>query len=396
MAETRDERRERKRAVARGIEQFREHIGAPAPLAMTPQAVYHWTRDDQADALAAAREAEPDTGFMMRLLALCTLPRTNPGNRDRYVRRNGPFSLVMIAGGEVPKLPYGTLPRLLLAWVCTEAVRTQSRTLVLGRSLAEFMRTLGLNPDGSGSRVRLRNQMNRLFRSTVELSHLDESGERFIASRITDRGEFWWNPRRPEDPVLWDSTIELGEKFFNEIIACPVPLDVTVLKAMKRSPLGLDLYLWLTYRLFGLTEPCKLTWRQLYRQFGVNPARADKRTVDNFRTDVLRELEKLKEAWPGLDYRTPRGCLELRPTRPLIASSRPGAANRRPGDTAHTALRRHVFRVLAERPELLDPEHTAELAETVKTAAARAGIPYDADTVTAAINAGRALAHPSN
>ena len=56
--------------------------------------------------------------------------------------------------------------------------------------------------------------------------------------------------------MLWGvSTIELGEKFFNEILACPVPLDMNVLKAMKRSPLGLDLYLWLTYRLFGLAEP---------------------------------------------------------------------------------------------------------------------------------------------
>ena len=394
MAETRDERRERKRAEARGIEQFQEYIGAPASLTLTPQAVYHWTRDDQAEALAAAREAEPDTGFMMRLLALCALPRTNPGNRDKYIRRNGPFTLVMTATGTA-KLPYGTVPRLLLAWICTEAVRTQSRTLVLGRSLAEFMRTLGLNPDGSGSRVRLRNQMNRLFRSTVELSHRDESGERFIASRITDRGEFWWNPRRPEDPVLWDSTIELGEKFFNEIITCPVPLNINVLKAMKRSPLGLDLYLWLTYRLFGLGEPYRLTWRQLYRQFGSNPA-ADKRTVDDFRKDVIREMGKLKDAWSGFDYGTPRGCLELKPTRPLIAPSRPGAAHRRPGDTDHTALRRHVFRVLAERPELLEPEHTDELAETVKTAAARAGIPYDAGTVTAAINAGRALAKPSN
>ena len=392
MAETRDERRERKRAVARGIEQFREHIGDPAPLGLTPQAVYHWTRDDQADALADAREAEPDTGFMMRLLALCTLPRTNPGNRDRYVRRNGPFALVMIAGGEVPKLPYGNIPRLVLAWVCTEAVRTQSRTLVLGRSLAEFMRAVGLNPSGSGDRIRLRNQMDRLFSCQVELIHEDQHSKRFIASRIADQGEFWWNLRRPEEPVLWDSTIELGEKFFNEIIACPVPLNINVLKAMKRSPLGLDLYLWLTYRLFGMTAPYKLTWRQLYRQFGVNSARADKSTLSNFRADLLRELGKLKEAWPDFDYGTPKGCLELRPARPLIAPSRSGAASRRPADTAHTALRRHVFRVLAERPELLDPEHTDELAEEVKTAAARAGIPYDADTVTAAINAGRTLA----
>ena len=92
-----------------------------------------------------------------------------------------------------------------------------------------------------------------------------------------------------------------------------------VLKAMKRrSPLGLDLYLWLTYRLFALKGPLRLTWRQIYRQFGVNPARADMRTLDYFRSDVIRELRKLKTAWADLDYRTPRGCLELRPTPPRI------------------------------------------------------------------------------
>ena len=291
MTETRDGRRERKQAEARGIEQFREHVGNPAPLTMTPQAVYHWNRDDQADALAAAREAEPDTGFMMRLLALCTLPRTNPGNRDKYIRRNGPFTLVMTATGTA-KLPYGTLPRLLLAWVCTEAVRSQSRTLVLGRSLAEFMRTLGLHPSGGsqrGDRIRLQNQMQRLFNASVQLVYERDGRSVSVGSLVADRTDFWWDPRRPEDPVLWDSTIELGEKFFNEIIACPVPLDVNVLKAIKRSPLGLDLYLWLTYRLFGLGEPLSLTWRQLYRQFGSNPV-ADRRTVDDFRKDVLREL----------------------------------------------------------------------------------------------------------
>ena len=108
-------RRARKRAEARSIASAREYLGMPTPRTLTPQAVYHWNLDDQINALVEARELEPDTGFMMRLLALCTLPRTNLGARDRYVRRNGPFSLIMIAGGEVPKLPYGALPRLLLA-----------------------------------------------------------------------------------------------------------------------------------------------------------------------------------------------------------------------------------------------------------------------------------------
>ena len=58
--------------------------------------------------------------------------------------------------------------------------------------------------------------------------------------------EFWWNPQRPNQPSLWESKIELSEKFFNEIIRHPVPIDMNILHALKRSSLGLDLYLWLT------------------------------------------------------------------------------------------------------------------------------------------------------
>ena len=75
---------------------------------------------------------------MARMMVFCSLPRTNPGNRIRYIRQNGPYALVMTAGGK-SKLPFGNFPRLLLAWASTEVVRTQSRELVLGRSLAEFI-----------------------------------------------------------------------------------------------------------------------------------------------------------------------------------------------------------------------------------------------------------------
>ncbi len=107
--------------------------------------------------------------FMARLMALCSLPQTNPGNRHQYKRANGPFKLIMVAGAD-NKLPYGNSPRLLLAWVCTEAVRTQSRELILGRSLSEFMRKLGIRSDSGGSRgelTRFRNQMKRLLGCTV-------------------------------------------------------------------------------------------------------------------------------------------------------------------------------------------------------------------------------------
>ena len=101
----------------------------PARRERAPLVWHHFTQLDQVTQLIGAREADADVGFMARLLALCSLPRTNPRNQLQYKRVNGPYKLVMVAGAE-NKLPYGNLPRLLLAWVSTEAVRTQSRELV--------------------------------------------------------------------------------------------------------------------------------------------------------------------------------------------------------------------------------------------------------------------------
>ena len=105
-----------------------------------------------------------------------------------------------------------------------------------------------------------------------------------------------------------------GEQFFNEIIRRPVPIDMNTLTALKRSPLGLDLYLWLTYRTFALRAPLRLTWRLLYSQFGAHQAKSsDKVTVQNFRRKVLRELKKIQTAWPGLEYRIERGRRHEKP-----------------------------------------------------------------------------------
>ena len=239
----------------------------------TPQSLHHFTQADQVNQLGTGpARAEPDLGFMARLLVLCSLPRTNPGNRHQYKRQNGPYTLYMFAGRD--KLPYGNLPRLILAWVCSEAVRTQSRELILGKSLSEFMRTLGVYSSSGEKHTRLRNQMKRLFGCTVSMIYENERGEARVSSVVADRTVFWWSEGKPDQSSLWDSKIELGEKFFNEIINHPVPLNLNTLTALKRSALGLDLYLWLVYRTFTLRAPLRLPWRLLYGQFGAHPSKA--------------------------------------------------------------------------------------------------------------------------
>ncbi len=279
-----------------------------------------FTQADQVNQLVEASEADPDLGFMARLMSLCSLPRSNPGNRIRYIRQNGPFTLVMTTTG-LHKLPHGSNPRLMLAWICTEAVRTGSREIVLGRSLSEFMRKLGISSTDGRGQARLRNQMKRLFNCSVQLNYTAAGRETSATALVAELTDFWWNPKHPDQTGLWESKVRLSEAFFNEIIRHPVPLDMNTLKALKRSPLGLDIYLWLTYRIFALTTPQRLTWRRMYQQFGAHPARAhDKETIQNFRRKVLRELIKIKAAWPDLKYATARGVLILSPSTPAIAS----------------------------------------------------------------------------
>ena len=54
----------------------------------SPQARHHFTQADQVNQLVPAREADPDLGFMARTMALCSLPRTNPGKRYCQVKWN--------------------------------------------------------------------------------------------------------------------------------------------------------------------------------------------------------------------------------------------------------------------------------------------------------------------
>ena len=240
------------------------------------------------------------------------------GRGIQYKRLNGPYTLYMTATGG-STLPFGNLPRLILVWVCTEAVRTRSRVIVLGPSLSEFMRKIGIYNNDGNLQARLRNQMKRLFGCTVTMVYKDVQVERFVTSPVAERGEYWWNPDIDTALPGWNSKIFLGEALFNEILNHPVPLDMNTLKALKRSPLGLDLYLWLVYRTFALKRPLRLAWQQLYRQFGVDPARAsDNVTIQSFRKDCLRELKKIKLAWRGLNYGTDKGVLILYPSAPAI------------------------------------------------------------------------------
>jgi len=261
---------------------------------------------------------EPDLGFMARLLVQATMPHSNPGpSATLWSRQNGNLGVVMQAGAGMVKgrlqplgLPYGSIPRLLLAWVTTEAVRTRSRDLELSRSLAEFMDKLDLNRAGGcrGDITRLRDQMRRLFGATITASY--EHGKRGTADArflIADKTMLFWDKRHPDQAGLWHSTVTLSEPFYNEIIRRPVPLDIDTLRALSRSPLALDLYMWLSYRACYLKRGTTVPWGVLEMQFGADYTRSR-----DFKAKFIKALAKIQHIYPAAAEPTEAG-LVLKP-----------------------------------------------------------------------------------
>lgn len=272
-----------------------------------------------ADSLAIEAESAQEAGaigYMARALVQATMPhKCAPG--EVFQRRNGNLTLRMMADPQVG-LPYGTIPRLLVSWLTGEAVRTKERTLVLGPSLTVFMRELGLTPTGgpNGPITRLKNQMQRTFCAAIACMYNNEEYEAYMRFAIADHYILWWDRKRPGE-ATWRSEVRLGERFFEEAIQYPVPVDIRVLKALTRSPLALDIYCWLTYRLSYLKHRTAIPWEALQAQFGSDyPLTAlGKR---HFKSKFLQQLRKVHAIYHQANFEATEDCLVLRPSKPHV------------------------------------------------------------------------------
>jgi hypothetical protein len=264
--------------------------------------------------ISATLPSADEMAFLAREFVLCTLPHRNPGDVPAWSRRNGNLTLAIQPGwnhrtNQSCGYPYGSIPRLLLAWITTEALRTKSRRLELGDSLGAFMMALGLSPyTGRGPRgdaTRLRDQMERLFGALISFDYCTTNetdkrrgGHAWLRMQVAPRGRFWWNEEDRDEVLLWGSWIELGEAFFEAITSEPVPLDVRILRHIKQSPMAIDLYAILNREAFRARksgEPRFLAWEWLHIQIGNEYGK-----LDNFRRDALPQLETILAVYPGL------------------------------------------------------------------------------------------------
>jgi hypothetical protein len=188
----------------------------------------------------------------------------------------------------------------------------------LGKTLSAFMAELELIPSGGrwGSIPRLREQMKRLFSAQVSYTYQKKEGFLHGGARLASRAKLFWeedtralfpDQEDEEEPLFtpevrlvpaclagrFRSTVTLGQEFFQEILRKPVPLDLRAIKKLRRSPLSIDMYCWLTYRVSYLREPTTIPWEGLALQFGAEYAR-----VANFKQKFLERLKAVQEVYP--------------------------------------------------------------------------------------------------
>lgn len=273
---------------------------------------------DGAMAVEAQQAKEANAlGYMARVLVQATMPHKQIEG-DVFTRKNGAFSLAMIAHPGVG-LPYGTYPRLLLVWLTTEAVRTKSHVLLLGPTLGGFMGQLGLIPTGGrwGTIHPLRDRMKRLFSCSISCTYEDESQQATAGFRIAREARLWWDPKNPEQAALWNSTVTLSLDFFNEVIERPVPIDMRALQALKRSPMALDIYCWLTHRFSYLNKKTEIPWPALQIQFGSSYPETQQGQRD-FRKNFLKHLRSVLVVYPEAKVNQGAYGLLLQPSKSHI------------------------------------------------------------------------------
>ena len=257
-----------------------------------------------ADLLATAAAIEEEDaaaagqiGYMARAMIWASLPHRKIAGAH-YKRDNGLASITMLVDPDIG-LPYGKLPRLISAWLTREAKLTGSRELALGRSLNEFAQKLGLSTSGGlrGDTSRLKIQATKLFSTVVSLKAHQGQDFAYKNVALSDEGILLWNPKKPHEPSLWESTITLSEAFYQECIDYAIPFDLRVLHRL-RSPLAIDLYLWLTWRMFILRRPALIPWVSLRFQFGAGYA-STPQGMAHFRTEFRRCLHDVQALYPA-------------------------------------------------------------------------------------------------
>lgn len=262
-------------------------------------------------------------GTSATMWARFTLPHRDPGAVYAVENNGAVFSIqgkTIIGDDGRPALtpiPSGVIPRQALTYITTMAARTSSQVVDLGGSFDDFMRRIGVSRGGK-SRILVKRQMEALLSSTMTVSWLNTRpedgalGKHVRSLSVADGWSLFFNG--DESSPLWGSQVQLTEPFFKDVQENGMPVFLDDLKALAGSPMRLDIYLWLCYRLHSIrTAGMRVPWAKLRAQFGAGY----ERMVD-FRRAFRRELAIVTDVYDAANVEVSTGGVTLHRSPPRV------------------------------------------------------------------------------
>jgi hypothetical protein len=211
-------------------------------------------------------------------------------------------------------VPYGARARMILLYLQTQAVRTGSREVALGRSMRDWMERMGVSVGGETARS-LREQAGRISACSLKFfwENEERSAEGWAAGRIVNSG-LRFHVKEDAQGSLWEERVVLDEIFWKALRDHPVPLLEAAIRELRDRSMSLDIYVWLAWRLHTLAKATPVSWPAICAQFGTGF-----RELRHFRPRFTEALAAAVAAYPEARVDVGAAGVTLHPSRPPVS-----------------------------------------------------------------------------
>ena len=256
------------------------------------------------------------TGF-----CLTSLPHKRLADDQAWEKKGHKVSLLIEPGRMKTKgktvlygVPYGARARMILLYLQTQAVRTGSREIELGRSMRAWLERMGVAYGGETAKA-LREQAARISACSLKFFWEDDrrGAEGWAAGRIVTSGLRFHAAGGEAQEVLWEDRVELDATFYQALCKHPVPLLEAAIRQLRDRSMSLDLYVWLAWRLHTLDRETPISWPAIFGQFGEGYAQ-----LRHFKPRFIEALAAAVAAYPDAKVDVGDAGVRLRPSRPPI------------------------------------------------------------------------------
>jgi hypothetical protein len=234
-------------------------------------------------------------GIVHAGFAMTALPHKRT-NEPIWERDGGQVKLLVESGLDIQKqpigVPYGSIARMILLYLQTQAVRTRSREVELGTSMNAWLTAMNIPVGGKTYQI-VREQSRRISRCRLTFFRRSETAEIVTNGAFVRDAILPLNPHAPDQLPLWQERVRLDEGFFQSLIDHPLPIRETAIRQISNRSMAIDLYIWLAYRLHVLRGPVEVSWPALRRQFGESYSE-----LRFFRRDALPPLKLALAVYP--------------------------------------------------------------------------------------------------